>query len=207
MQRLANINVAEPRDDALIEQRRFEARLLAAARCRQHRGIEGVAERLGTKAAQQRLIIELVAPHQFHRTEAARIVKRHARTGPQMKYHVIVGEVLLPLMVVTAEVIVVVFGLAKKNMKRSGHTEMHEQDVARGQIDQQIFGAAAEARHLFALQPLRKVLGQRPAQIGAPNLDPRDAFAVHGGFEPAANRFDFRKLGHLLALGPPLQRG
>jgi hypothetical protein len=124
-----------------------------------------------------------------------------------MEDYVIMGEVLAALMIVTAEVIVVpLFVAAEKDVKRSGHAEMHEQDVTRREIDQQIFGAPADARHVFALQPLRKVLGERPAQIGAPNLDASDAFAVHCSFEAAADCFNFRKFGHS-GPGPPLQRG
>src|SRR6266702_3167371 len=45
-QRLADIDVAEPRDHALIEQRRLQAGLLVGAGARQHRRVEFVAERL-----------------------------------------------------------------------------------------------------------------------------------------------------------------
>src|SRR3974390_1532458 len=44
MQRLADIDVAKPGDDALIEQCRFEARLFATTSRRQHRRIKGIAE-------------------------------------------------------------------------------------------------------------------------------------------------------------------
>src|SRR5215831_12083589 len=123
MQRLANINVAKPGDDALIEQRRFQACLLAATGARQHRGVEGIAKRLRTKAAQQRLMIELYPRHQFHRTEATWIVERHACARRQMEHHVIVGEVLAALVVVAAEVIVLMLVAAEKNVKRSRHAE------------------------------------------------------------------------------------
>ena len=49
-----------------------------------------------------------------------------------MEDHVIVGEMLAALMVVAAEAIVLIFGLAEKDVKRSRHAKMHEQDVARG---------------------------------------------------------------------------
>ena len=73
---------------------------------------------------------------------------------------------------------------------------MHQQDVSRRQIDQEVFGAAADTGDALASQPLGKVLRQWPAQIRPANLHPREAFAVHGRFKAAANRFDFRKLGH-----------
>ena len=79
MQRLADIDVAEPRDDALIEQRRLQAGVLAGARLRQHGGVERVAERLGAERAQQRLVAEPRARHQLHRAEPARIVEADHR--------------------------------------------------------------------------------------------------------------------------------
>src|SRR6516162_45291 len=130
VQRLADIDVAEPGNDALIEQCRFQARLFAATGCRQHRGIKGIAEWLRTKPAQKRLTVELFARNKLHRTEAARIVEGHARAGRQMEYDVIVGEMLAALVVVTAELFVLGF-FADKDIKRSGHAEMHNKDVAR----------------------------------------------------------------------------
>ena len=59
VQRLADIDVAETGDDALVEERRLEGRLLALAGERQHRGVEGVAERLGAEPAEQRFGVEL----------------------------------------------------------------------------------------------------------------------------------------------------
>ena len=58
-QRLADIDIAEPRDHALIQQRRLQAGLLVGASARQHRCVEFIAERLGTEAPQQRLVLDL----------------------------------------------------------------------------------------------------------------------------------------------------
>src|SRR6185312_429926 len=52
MQRLADVNVTEPGYHALIRERRLETRLLALAGRSQHRGIEGVAERLRPEPAE-----------------------------------------------------------------------------------------------------------------------------------------------------------
>src|SRR5450631_4235932 len=46
-QRLTDIDVAEARDHALIEQRRLQAGLLAGTGARQHGGVEFIAERFG----------------------------------------------------------------------------------------------------------------------------------------------------------------
>jgi len=88
--------------------------------------------------------------------------------------------------------------ISAKNMKRAGHAEMHNQDVAGGKIGEQIFRAPAEAGHRCTGQPSRKVLGQRPTQIAAANLDLDEAFPRHGRFEAAAHGFDFGQFGHRL---------
>ena len=76
-QRLADVDVAEPRDHPLVEQRRLQARLLVGAGARQHGGVEFVAERLGAKAVQERLLVQRMARNDFHIAETARIVKNH----------------------------------------------------------------------------------------------------------------------------------
>ena len=94
MQRLADVDIAEPGDDALVEQRRLEACLLSRAGVRQHGGVECVAERLGTEAFEQRLGVELVARDELHRAEAARIVESHDGAGRHVKDDMIVRDVL-----------------------------------------------------------------------------------------------------------------
>ena len=78
-QRLADIDVAEARDHALVEQRRLQAGLLVGAGARQHGGIELIAERLGAEPLQQRLLVERVARDDLHVAEAARIVEDDVR--------------------------------------------------------------------------------------------------------------------------------
>ena len=63
---------------------------------------------------------------------------------------------------------------------------------------EQIFGPPAEAGHGLAVQPLREILRQRPAQIAAAHLDLGEARAFHRGLEAAAHRLDFGQFGHRL---------
>src|SRR6185369_15190198 len=91
---LADVDVAEPGNDALIGKRRLEGRLLSPASARQRRGAEGVAERLGAEPAQERLGLEVLPWHDLHRAEAARIVERNDRARRHMKYDVVVRAVL-----------------------------------------------------------------------------------------------------------------
>ena len=156
------------------KQRRLEAGLLASAGARQHGGIECVAERLGAKPFQQRLVVELGARHELHRAEAARIVEGDGRAGRHVKHDVVVRDVLFALVIIAAELLVVFL----KDMKRAGHAEMHDQHVAGRQIGEQIFGAPADAGDGLALEPLREILRQRPAQIAAANLDLDEALRL-----------------------------
>ncbi len=196
MQRFADIDIAEPGDDSLIQQRRLQARLLSLAGARQHGGVEFIAERFGAKVFQQRLGVEPVTRDELHRSEPARIVKGYARAGRHMEDDVIVGDVLAPLVIIAADR----FVRFVKDMKRAGHAEMHDQHVAGRQIGKQIFGAPTETGHRRAFEPPRKILRQRPAQIAAVDVDPDEAFSLHGRFEAAAHRLDFGQFGHRLIL-------
>ena len=73
---------------------------------------------------------------------------------------------------------------------------MHEQDVAGGEIGEQILGTAAEAFDGPAFEPRDEILRQRPAQVGTPCLDLGEARALHDGRETAAHRLDFGQLWH-----------
>ena len=73
---------------------------------------------------------------------------------------------------------------------------MHEQHVARRQIGQQIFGAAAEAGDGLAFELLGEILRQRPAQIAAMRLHLDETRVLHRGRKPAADGFDFGEFGH-----------
>ena len=104
----------------------------------------------------------------LHVAEAARIVESHGRAGRHVKHHMIVRAVLAARMMELAR-----RGLAVvlEHAERAGHAEMHQQHVARGQVRQQIFGAAAEPGHGLPLQPGDKILLKRKAQVLAPGFD------------------------------------
>ena len=55
MQRLADIDVAEPRDKPLVEQRGFQRRLLAGEEAAEHGAVERRAERLDADIPEQRV--------------------------------------------------------------------------------------------------------------------------------------------------------
>ncbi len=101
-QRLADVDIAEPGDDALIQQRRLEACFLALAGARQHGGVEFITERLRAQSVEQRFGVELAPRHDLHEAEAARIVEGRDRSRGHVKDDVVVGDVLRALVIVVA---------------------------------------------------------------------------------------------------------
>ena len=97
MQRLAHIDVAEPRDDGLVEQRGLHAGLLALARRRQHRRVERIAERLRPDELQQRFGRQRIRRNDLHETEAARIVEGHRRARRHVEHDMVVARGLAAL--------------------------------------------------------------------------------------------------------------
>src|SRR5665213_3929856 len=93
-QRLADVDIAEAGDHALVEQRRLQAGLLVGASLRQHFGVEFVAERFGAKPHEQRLLVERLARDDLHVAEAARVVEHHRCTRRHVKHHMIMRSVL-----------------------------------------------------------------------------------------------------------------
>src|ERR1700728_2474539 len=112
-----------------------------------------------------------------------------------MENDVVMGDMLRALMIVGAGLSAVgAVAVFTKDMKRARHAQMHDQDVAGGEVGDEIFRAPADAGYLLAFQPLRKVLGQRPAQVAAPDLDLDEARVLHRRLEATAHRLNFGKL-------------
>ena len=98
-QRLADIDVAEACDHALIEQRCFQAGLLVGAGSRQHRGVEFIAERLGTEALQKRFLFQLAARDDLHIAKAARIVEDNSRARRHVEHDMVMRAIFAARMV------------------------------------------------------------------------------------------------------------
>ena len=79
---------------------------------------------------------------------------------------------------------------AVEHVERAGHAEMHQQHLARRQIREQIFGAAAEPADGVAFDALDEILRQRPTQVAAPRLDFSEARTFHDRRQAAADGFD-----------------
>ena len=79
VQRFDDVDVAEPSDDALIQQRRFDRRLLVRERAFQIRLMKLIAERLRPHRLEEGMRVEFALRDQIHVAEAARIVELKPR--------------------------------------------------------------------------------------------------------------------------------
>ena len=92
-QRLADIDVAEPGDDPLVEQRRLDRRHLAGERRGQIGAVEAGFERLRPHAGEQRMRRFLAALDVVDQAEAARIVEAHHGAVVEGQHHMVVARV------------------------------------------------------------------------------------------------------------------
>ncbi len=84
-----DIDIAQPRDDSLIEQGGFDRGVPALERRDQMRFVEIVAQRLGPENHQQLVFVRGRGRHQVHRPEPARVVEGDAGTIVHVKHHMV----------------------------------------------------------------------------------------------------------------------
>jgi hypothetical protein len=193
VERLADIDIAEPGDQPLIEQRGLEWRFFTGEALCDQRAVERIAERLDAEIAKQRMRLKPVAADQRHEAKAADVIIGHAGAAREVEDHVIMRGVARDLVMERARPMRLG---GVQDGKASRHAEMHHEHVVALKIGEKIFGAAAEGENPAAGQPRREILGERETQIGAALLDACEACPGHHGFEPAANGFNLGQFGH-----------
>ena len=77
-ERLADIDVAEPGDQFLVEERGLERRAAAAQESGQHRAVERVAGRLDAEPGEKGMGVKVGRLGEQHEAEAARVVEDDA---------------------------------------------------------------------------------------------------------------------------------
>src|SRR5215218_4197630 len=192
-QRLADIDVAEPGDQALVEERRLERRPLAPEQAGDRLAGELIAERLEPEIAEMRRGLELGPGHEVHQPEPARVVVGDARAVREVEDDVVVGALASSLRV---ELAGDAGAPALRDEEAPAHAEMHDQHLAGREVGQEIFRPPPEPDHLLPSEPRDEALGKPEAQIRPPLLDPLDPRADHRRLEPAADRLDLGQLGH-----------
>ena len=142
MQRFADIDIAEPCDDVLVEQCRLERRCLATEPLRQVVGIEGIAERLDPDPAQKLVGLSIVPRDEVHDAKAAGIGIDDPGSIIEADHHMIVR----PLSRVSCRGLKIEFtevtgALFREHSKPACHAQMDEQQVARIQGSQYVLRA------------------------------------------------------------------
>ncbi len=177
VQRLANVNVAEPGDDPLVAEQQLDRGSAAAQALPQLARIQ--LERLGTERLERRPVVQLAGRHEIDRPEPPRIVE--CKALPLVRFE--------QQMVVLPEARMVDSPTAR-------HSEVEDHRVVAVGVDQPVFRAAAEARHPGARQALAEILRERASQVRPPGFDARDSPAFENSGEATDRCLDFGKLGH-----------
>ena len=89
---------------------------------------------------------------------------------------------------------------AVEHPERARHAQMHDQHLARGEIGEQIFGAAAKRFDARPDQPPREIRRQRPAQVLAVGLNRQEGGALHRRGKAPPDRFDLGKFRHVYSV-------
>lgn len=88
-QRFAYIDVAKPRDDPLIKERRFNWRVSVPELVDKVAFIEQVAQWLGANLLKQPMIVHILCWGKIHRAKASCIIERDAMTIAQVQHHMV----------------------------------------------------------------------------------------------------------------------
>src|SRR5579883_868424 len=193
VQGFADIDVAEPGDEALVEQRRLERPFAAGEQAGKRGAVQIVAERLETEPFERRGVARLVERLDPHRAEAARIVVDDARAVGEADRHMIMRRIFRAGEMEFARRRLLPVAL---DAERPRHAEMHDQSLAAVEMDENVFGAARQLDDRPADQPLDEALRKRRAQIGPRQHDALDPRADHRRGEALADGFDFGEFRH-----------
>ena len=128
VQRLAGIDIAEARDDALVEQQQLDRRGPPGQSALQLSRVE--VERLRPERLERRPILKAARTHQVERTEPPGVVERDAAA--------LVG--------LDDEVVVLRRPRSDQRATVPGHAEVEDERVAAVGVDQAVFRSPAEAR-------------------------------------------------------------
>ena len=135
---LANIDVSEPGDDSLIEQRGFDRRHLAGERRGEIGAPEFGFERLRAQPCQERVLLLLAPLDIVEQPETAGIVEANDGTVVEPQHHMIVWCVRQP---------------CDTCRDPPGHAEMEQQKSVRIELDQDVLSAPAERTDTGAIEP------------------------------------------------------
>ena len=150
-ERLADVDVAEPRDDPSGRAARPSGwSSCRGTPCASMAASNALPSGSGPSARSSGSSSSFAARHELHRAEAARIVEAHRRARRHVEHHMVVRQVLGAVVIIRARRRP--SPAVALDAERARHAEMHHQHVAGRQIGQQIFRAPAEPADGLALR-------------------------------------------------------
>ena len=186
-QALADIDIAEPGDDPLVQERRLDRGAPAFKQRPQPLPVEIRAGRLGPEMRDQRVVGELALGHPVHHAEPPGIGEADECPVAENERDVLVVRERVGRLCVRPVLV---------DDHTARHAEMGQQHSAVVEADRQIFRPPSHRRHGPADQPFLEIGRQRAPQIAARDAHAVDAPPLHRAREAAADGFDLGKFGH-----------
>lgn len=182
VQGLARIDVADPRNNSLVEEQHLDRGHSPGKPPLQLKWIK--FQRLWAKHPEGRPFIEFDSRHEVERSKTPRVVECDSMP--------LVGD---------DDQMIVLADLTRVDSPVARHSQMKDESVTSVRIDEAIFGASPKLRYERACQALPEIVRQGAPKVGPPCLDPFDATVLEDSGKPADGRFDFGKLGHASRYG------
>ena len=177
IERLTNIDIAETRDDALIEQQQFDCRRATGEAFLQVMCVE--VERLRSECLEGGPIAQLLRTLQIERPKTPGIVE---------------GEP--PSFICFDDEMVMLLNFAGIDPPATRHAEMEDQRVTPIRIDHAVLGSAPQSDNPPAGQPLAQIDWKGAPKIGPSRFYAGDSMAIEHALQAANGGLDFRKLRH-----------
>ena len=190
MQDFADVDIAQPRDDPLIQKRGLDGGVFALQRRDQIVLVESVPQGLRPQNRDQLMLLQRCSGREVHGPKAAGVVEGHATTVRHVPNDVVVlfrgGVFVMELPQRIA-----------RDQNAPRHAEMDDQGLTRGQVREDILRPPTQRRHGLAGHPRGHVWRERPAQIGAAHLGMGNHLPFHHGQQPFADGFDLWQFRHV----------
>lgn len=181
IQGFANIDVAEPGNDMLIEKHELDCGSPPSESPLQFvcRKVEG----FGAERHEWRPRTKLVRLEKIERAEAPRIVE--CKPSAFLRLY---------------DEMIVLGRLRWIDTPVTRHSKVKHKRIAAIGLDKAIFCSPAKSDHASPNEPLAEILRQSTPQVRPPRLDLRDTAALEDLSQSANGRFDFGQLGHCAAI-------
>lgn len=191
-QSLADVDVSEPGDRALIEQCGFDRRAPSLERPLEVTACELPRQRLRSEIAKQGMRRQRASFYQKHQSKPAMIGEDNPGTCVGIEDHVVVGAVPCTQKGSFVNMIAQPARFSLRiHCEPARHAKVDHEGLLAIELGQEVLGSAVETAHMAAGKPVREAGRERQAQIAAPRDDASEAAPLQNGGESPPNRFDF----------------